>query len=123
MKELMPLRGKKIVTYHKNWIYFMRIFGIIEAGTIEPKPGIPPSAKHVAEVITMMKDNDIRVILAASYYNQDQVKDVAAKTGAVAVIVPAYVNGVSETDDYFALMDYWVANLLAAATEEGMIDE
>ncbi len=47
--EMMPLRGTAIVTYHKNWVYFVRLFGLEEAGTVEPKPGIPPSPKHVTD--------------------------------------------------------------------------
>jgi ABC-type Zn uptake system ZnuABC Zn-binding protein ZnuA len=51
MKKMLPLRGRALVTYHKNWVYFFEIFGLREAGTIEPKPGIPPSPKHPAHII------------------------------------------------------------------------
>ncbi|MDX9722674.1 MAG: metal ABC transporter substrate-binding protein [Myxococcota bacterium] len=121
MGAMMPLRGKKIVCYHKNWVYFSQLFGLVEAEYIEPKPGIPPSAKHVAEVIELMKAEGVKVILAASYFDQEQVKDVASKTGAEAIIAPYYVGSYDDVPDYFALVDWWTSELLAAAKKQGLI--
>ena len=121
MKRMMPLRGSAIVTYHKNWVYFLDLFGIEEAGTIEPKPAIPPSAKHVAELIQLMKERNIRIILAANYFDEQKVKGVASRVGAIPVIVPLYEGGAPGTDTYFKLFDFWVDNLLSAAKQAGMI--
>ncbi|MCP4651888.1 MAG: zinc ABC transporter substrate-binding protein [Candidatus Omnitrophica bacterium] len=111
MKKMLPLRGKPIVTYHKNWIYFVNIFGIEEAGTIEPKPGIPPSPRHVTNIVELMRDRDIRVILAANYFDEQKIRTVARKVNASPVIVPLYVGGREGVDDYFQLIDYWVDEL------------
>ena len=121
MKKMMPLRGKPIVTYHKNWVYFVRLFGLEEAGTVEPKPGIPPSAKHVAELVQMMKDRHIRIILAANYFDEKQVRGVASKVNAVPVIVPLYCGGEPGVNDYFQLYDLWVNRLLAAGRQAGLV--
>jgi len=121
MKQMMPLRGKPIVTYHKNWVYFLRLFGLEEAGTVEPKPGIPPSAKHVTDLVHLMKQRNIRVILAANYFDEKQIRGVAARTDAVAVIVPLYVGGEPGVDDYFDLLDLWVGRLLAAGEQTGLV--
>jgi ABC-type Zn uptake system ZnuABC Zn-binding protein ZnuA len=120
MKQLMPVRGRAIVTYHKNWVYFVHLFGLEEAGTVEPKPGIPPSAKHVTELVQLMNDRDLRIILAANYFDAKQVRSVAARTEAVPVIVPLYVGGEPGVDDYFGLFDLWVNRLLAAAEKTGL---
>ena len=120
MKQMMPLRGKPIVTYHKNWVYFLHLFGMEEAGTVEPKPGIPPSAKHVTELVQLMKQRHIRIILAASYFDEQQVRSVAARTEAVPVIVPLYVGGEPGVDDYFELFDLWVTRLLSAGRQTGL---
>ena len=121
MKQMMPLRGKPIVTYHKNWVYFLRLFGMEEAGTVEPKPGIPPSAKHVTDLVHLMKQRNIRVILAASYFDEKQIRGVAARTDAVPVIVPLYVGGEPGVDDYFELLDLWVTRLLSAGRQTGLV--
>jgi len=115
MKEMLPLRGTPIVTYHKNWIYFLKLFGLEEAGTVEPKPGIPPSLKHVTKLVNMMRQRDIRIILAANYFDQQKVRTVADRTGAKAVIVPLYVGGAPGIDDYFKLVDYWTNELIKTA--------
>jgi ABC-type Zn uptake system ZnuABC Zn-binding protein ZnuA len=118
--KMLPLRGVPIVTYHKNWVYFIRLFGLEEAGTVEPKPGIPPSAKHVSNLISLMKERNVRIILAANYFDEQQVRTVAARTNAEAVIVPLYVGGAEGTDDYFKLVDFWVDGLLKAAANKNI---
>jgi zinc/manganese transport system substrate-binding protein len=120
MGKMLPLRGTPIVTYHKNWIYFIKLFGLEEAGTVEPKPGIPPSAKHVSDLINLMKERNIKIILAANYFDRQQVRTVAARTDSQAVIVPIYVGGAEGTEDYFKLVNFWVDNLLTAAEKKGI---
>jgi len=121
MGRMMPLRGKPIVTYHKNWVYFVTLFGIDNAGTVEPKPGIPPSARHVADLVQLMRDRHIRIILAANYFDEKEVRGVASRVDAVPVIVPLYVGGEPGVDDYFQLFDRWVDRLLAAGRQTGLV--
>lgn len=123
MGRMMAVRGQPIVTYHKNWVYFLNLFGLEEAGTVEPKPGIPPSAKHVTELVQLMNDRHLRIILAANYFDEKQVRSVAARTDAVPVIVPLYVGGEEGVDDYFQLFDLWVDRLLDAAEKTGITSE
>jgi len=121
MKEMLPLRGTALVTYHKNWVYFLALFGIEEAGTVEPKPGIPPSTKHVADLVELMKERNIRIILAANYFDAEKVRNVAARVDGVPVIVPLYVGGTPDVEDYFVLFDFWVKSVLDAAMEVGLV--
>ena len=123
MGEILPLRGTPIVTYHKNWIYFVKLFGLEEAGTVEPKPGIPPSPKHVTSLINLMKERNIGIILAANYFDEQKIKTVASRTNAEAVIVPIYTGGAEGTEDYFRLVDYWVDGLLKAAEKKGILNK
>lgn len=118
MGKMLPLRGAAIVTYHKNWIYFVKLFGLEITGTVEPKPGIPPSPKHVTGLINLMKERDIGIILAANYFDEQKIKTVATRTNAEAVIVPIYVGGADGTEDYFKLVDYWIEGLLKAAQKK-----
>jgi len=123
MKKMLPLRGAPVVVYHKNWSYFLKLFGLEEAATIESKPGIPPSAKHVTNLVKMMHDDDIRIILAANYFDEHKVRTVANRTGAEAVIVPLFVGGTPGTETYFQLVDYWINGLLRAAENTGLMSE
>ena len=123
MNQMLPLRGAPVVVYHKNWSYFLKLFGLEEAATIESKPGIPPSAKHVTNLVKMMHDDNIRIILAANYFDEHKVRTVANRTGAEAVIVPLFVGGVPGTETYFQLVDYWIDGLLKAAKNTGLVSE
>jgi len=87
---------------------------------VEPKPGIPPSAKHVTELVQLMKQRHLRIILAANYFDEKQVRGVAARTEAVPVIVTLYVGGEPGVDDYFELFDLWVTRLLSAGRQTGL---
>lgn len=109
-------RGEKLVIYHKNWIYFTTLFGLETVGTVEPKPGIPPSARHVHDLIDLMHREGVRVLLAASYFNEQKVHSIAERTGARAVMVPL---GPTTTDAeaYFGLIDRWIEELAEAFAE------
>jgi ABC-type Zn uptake system ZnuABC Zn-binding protein ZnuA len=109
----MAFRGAKIVTYHKNWIYFTELFGLRVVDYVEPKPGIPPSARHVKELIETIDREGIKVLLAASYFDARQVESIADRTRSTAVIVPLGPGG-PEAPDYLALVDLWVDRLAAA---------
>ena len=111
LKESLVFRGRQMVCYHKEWDYFSREFGIACADYIEPKPGIPPTPGHVLDVINEMKDKHIPVLFSTNYYPRDQVQEVASRTGAQAVIVPANVEGDPEIRTYFDLVNAWVTGL------------
>jgi len=111
MKDLLPLRGRKLVTYHKNWIYFTRLFGLEVVGEVEPKPSIPPSPRDVEKLIRTMDRLDVKVVLAANYYDEDKVERICEAVGAVATVVPISVNGAPGVEDYFRLVDGWVSRL------------
>jgi ABC-type Zn uptake system ZnuABC Zn-binding protein ZnuA len=113
LEKAMPLRGKKIVAYHKNWAYFSRIFGFSIIEFVEPKPGIPPSPKHVKKVVETIKKNDIKVLLAATYYDMSKVKAVANKSGVTPVIVGITVDGQKGQDDVFKVTESILDKLLA----------
>jgi ABC-type Zn uptake system ZnuABC Zn-binding protein ZnuA len=119
MKKMLPLRGMEIVTYHKNWIYFVTLFGLQEVGTVEPKPGIPPSPRHVTRLVETMRARNIRIILAANYFDEQKIRTVAGRVGAVPVIVPLYVGGGENTGDYLELVNHWTDRLLQAAAQAG----
>jgi ABC-type Zn uptake system ZnuABC Zn-binding protein ZnuA len=114
LKKGLILRGKKIVTYHKNWVYFERLFGLIEIGNVEPKPGIPPSPRHVEQLLSDMKKHNVKVILSTNYFDTQKVRQIAARAGAIAVIVPFHVEGEPEVHSVFDLYDVWISRLTEA---------
>jgi ABC-type Zn uptake system ZnuABC Zn-binding protein ZnuA len=112
MKQMLPYRGRKLVAYHQTWIYFEKLFGLEIIGYLEPKPGIPPSPKHVEQLINNIRQQNARVILAENYFDERKVREVAEKVQGVPVIVPIGIMGENET--YITLVDGWINQLVTA---------
>jgi len=115
--EAMPFRGRKLVCYHKNWIYFTTLFGLEVVGFVETKPGIPPTARHVAELIQRIDEEDVGVLLAANYFEKRKPELIAERTGIVPVVVPMSVGGEAGVETFFDLVDLWVGRLKTAYAE------
>ncbi len=117
-KQLEPFKGQQVVAYHNSWPYFANRFGLKMDLFLEPKPGIPPTPAHLAEVITKMKADKVHVIIVDPYLNRRTAETVARNTEATVVDVAQFPGGVKGTDGgYIQLMDYLV-NALAKALGE-----
>ncbi len=106
-KEMAPFAGKSLVTYHESYDYFLRRFGLRIYNTLEPKPGIPPSAAHVNRLIQGMKADGIKAILVESIYSTKYPDLVARQLGVKYVVAP-YSVGSMGTKTYFDLIDLLV---------------
>jgi ABC-type Zn uptake system ZnuABC Zn-binding protein ZnuA len=109
-----PLRGQEIICYHVNWSYFEDRFGVNCAEYVETKPGIPPTPRHVARLIDLMRAQGLDILLAASYFDPDRIESVAERGNAHSVIVPMQTGARPGLDTYFDLVDLWVTELTAA---------
>ena len=111
---LAPFRGSALVSYHDSWPYFYRAFGFIEGGTIEDRPGIPPSPQHLASLIRAMREQKVKAILHESWYPADVTNRIARETGAKMVVVAQSPGAVKGTEDYITHLDHVVGALAAA---------
>lgn len=101
----LNLKGKKIVTYHKLFEYLSNEFGFQIIAYIEPKPGIPPSAKHLSELLNTLKTTQVNLILATNVIGEKEANYLSKETGVKFKIVPQDVGGSSEAEDWFSLID------------------
>lgn len=116
--KLAPFKGQQVVAYHNSWRYFAERFGLKIEIFLEPKPGIPPSPAHLANVIVKMKELNARVVIVDPYLNRKTAETVARGTDAKVVNVTQFPGGVKGTEGgYIVLMDYLV-NSMAAALEK-----
>src|SRR5438093_2083901 len=114
-RKLEPFKSQQVVAYHNSWVYFGQRFGLKMDLFLEPKPGIPPTPTHLAEVITKMRADKVHVIIVDPYLNRRTAEAVAEKTGATVVDVSQFPGGVKGTEGgYSQLMDYLV-NAIARA--------
>ena len=117
LKQGLIFRGKEMACYHKEWDYFSREFGIPCVDYVEPKPGIPPTPKHVRELIDLMQQRHVRVLLSPGYFDHNQIRQVAERTGAKAVIVPSNVGGASGVNTFVDLIGTIVTSLAQAFSD------
>jgi zinc/manganese transport system substrate-binding protein len=118
-KTLEPFKGQKIVSYHDSWLYFGGRFGLKIELFLEPKPGIPPTPAHLAEVITKMKSDNTHVIIVDPYLNRRTAEAVARNTGATVVDVTQFPGGVKGTEGgYIQMLDYLVNSISKALGEK-----
>ena len=113
-RQMEPYKGASIVPYHKNFIYFADRFGLKLFGTIEPKPGIPPTPHHINELAEAMKKAGVKVVVYQPYYNADASQQVARRAGGVAVEVALEAGGLPQTDDVFSKFDSMVSSMAGA---------
>ncbi len=110
-KQMAPYKGASVVTYHPNFVYFADRFGLKLFGTVEPKPGIPPSPHYVNQLAEAMKKAGVKVVLYQPYYNADASNQVAKRAGGVAVEVATEVGGMPGTNDVFSKFDVLVSSV------------
>jgi len=113
-RTLEPFRSEKVVVYHPLWIYFLTRFGLVQAGALEDRPGIPPSPAHLARLITRIKEERVKVIIVEPWNDLKLAARIAEEAGAKAIILPSMVGGVKGADDYFSTIDYNVKALAQA---------
>ncbi len=114
MAAIQPIKGSKIVTYHKTYIYFADRFGLNIVGELEEKPGIPPPPQRRDGIVAEIKRSGVKVILNDNFYSREASEYVAAKTGAKIVVTYVDVNATEEINSYEKLIQYLIENLTVA---------
>ncbi|HET6513736.1 MAG TPA: metal ABC transporter substrate-binding protein [Thermodesulfovibrionales bacterium] len=114
-RETKPLKGLKFVSYHEHWPYFAARFGMDFFGTIELRPGIDPTPRHIEELIAAMKAAHVPIVVREPQFPEKVPKRIAEQTGATMVTFPVMPGGVPHTETYIKMMDYIVHTMVAAA--------
>lgn len=110
-KDAARLRGMKIVCHHKSATYLLHWLGMVEVMNVEPKPGVPPSAGHLAELVARQKAEPADAIVRAAYNDPKPTRWLAERTGLPLVEIPYTVGGTPEVKDLFNLFDETLARL------------
>jgi zinc/manganese transport system substrate-binding protein len=114
-KEAAPLHGVKIVVHHKAWIYLVDWLGLQEVASLEEKPGVPPSAGHLSEVLKQLKAQPARMVIRAAYQESRPDEWLSEHAHIPAVKLPFTVGGTDGASDLFGLYDDTIARLLKGA--------
>ena len=109
-----PLKGMKLVPYHKDQAYLIHWLGLVEEMNIEPKPGIPPSAGHLTDLLVKLKEQPADAITRNAYQDPKAVEWLSERTKIPGVTLPYTVGGTPEAKDLFSLFDETITRLLKA---------
>lgn len=114
-EKAKPLHGVKIVVHHKNWAYLENWLGLKEVAALEAKPGVPPSAGHLSEVLTQLKTQPAKMIIRAAYLESRPDEWLSEHAHVKAITLPFTVGGTDAAKDLFGLYDDTINNLLKGA--------
>lgn len=109
------LRGASVVTHHRNLSYLADWLGLKVVGELEPKPGMEPTASHLAELLETLKATPARMVLRAAYESPKASEWLAGRASIPAVELPYTVGGSPGAKDLFGLFDDTLTRLLQAA--------
>lgn len=110
-----PLKGVSVVVIHRDQSYLIHWLGLKEAAAVEPKPGVPPSAGYLAQLVSKLTLNPPRMILRNAYNDSKAVDWLSQRVGRPVVLLPFSVGGTLEAKDLFGLFDDTLNRLLAVA--------
>jgi len=113
--QAKPLRGVVVVAHHKNMGYLWNWLGVREIATLEPKPGVEPSAGHLTELSALLAQQPAKMVVRAAYEDPRASKWLSEHAKIPAVALPFTVGGNDKAGDLFGLFDSSIALLLEAA--------
>jgi ABC-type Zn uptake system ZnuABC Zn-binding protein ZnuA len=83
-------------------------------GTIELKPGVDPTPRHIEDLVNEMKVEHAQIVVREPQFPEKVPALIAKQTGATLVKLPIMPGGVPDTETYIDEMDYIVHTLVGA---------
>jgi zinc/manganese transport system substrate-binding protein len=114
-RQAAPLKGMPVVVHHRDFTYLLAWLGLREAGSLEPKPGLPPSTASLSELLSKLKQAPARAVLRAAYQDPRASEWLAQRAAIPAVVLPYTVGGSDKAKDLFSLYEDTLERLLAIA--------
>ena len=112
-----PLKGKRIITHHKSWVYLEHWLGLVEVANLEAIPGIPPTATHLSGLTGQFADGGADVIIRSPYQDARPSEWLAGRIGIPEIVLPLTVGGTEGARDLFTWFDDIIERLLKATDD------
>lgn len=114
-KQGAPLKGLPVVVYHRDLSYLLRWLGLREVGSLEPKPGLPPSATHLSGLLESLKTRPAKAVLRSAYNDPRAAQWLSERAGIPVIVLPYTVGGTEKARDLFALYEATLTELMRMA--------
>ncbi len=115
---LEPAQGKEAIGYHNEWPYLAAFAGIRIGQFLEPKPGIPPTPRHLAFLEKYIRQHAVPAIFQATFYSKDAARALEKRTGIKLHLLAVNVGEIPEAGDYFSLFDHDVETIVKALKDK-----
>ena len=112
-KEAARLKGVPVVVYHKDMSYFLNWAGMREVGSLEPKPGLPATPAHLADLVERMKREPAKAVIYSAYNSPRAAEFLSERAKIPSLMLPYTVGGTAKAKDLFGLFDDMIDRLLA----------
>jgi zinc/manganese transport system substrate-binding protein len=109
-KRMQPYKGKSVITFHRSWIYLVQWLQLTSIGELEPKPGIPPTSRHVAALLQLGMSRGVKCVMQEAFYPDKTGHLVAKKLGGTVVLLPSGTD-VAAGETYITHMDHVIGAL------------
>jgi ABC-type Zn uptake system ZnuABC Zn-binding protein ZnuA len=116
--EMLPYAGRKVVVYHGTYAYLLDRFHLEETASLEPKPGIPPTPKHLQGVVETMRSAGVMTVLYAPFQPERTARTVAEQAGGTALRLAHQPDAIPGTSGYVETLRVNVAALAKALSAE-----
>jgi zinc/manganese transport system substrate-binding protein len=108
-----PLKGQAVLVQHRAYPYLVAWLGLKQVAELEAKPGMEPSAAHLAQVLAQLQTSPARMVIRAAYQDAKPSEWIAQRAHLNAVELPFSVGGNAASKDLASLFDDTIARLLA----------
>ena len=113
-RQAAPMKGMPIVVYHRDLSYLVGWLGLQEVASLEPKPGLPPSGAHLAQLLERLKSSPAKAVVRSAYTDPRAAEWLAERSRVPVVVLPYTVGGTEAARDLFGLFEDTIARLAAA---------
>lgn len=111
-QQALPLRGKKVVVYHKSFSYLLNWLGIEAIASLEPKPGLPPTSQHLRKVLKRVRGQSVLASIRTPYDNDEASIWLRKRSSIAALVLPFTVGGDVQSTDLISMYDRSIQLLL-----------
>lgn len=113
-QQAAPLKGVAAVVNHKSLTYLFNWLGMREVAALEPKPGVDPSASHLAAILAQLQREPAKLIVCTNYEDGRAADWLKDRSGLPLVVVASTVGGTPQAKDLFQMFDDNLQRLLSA---------
>jgi zinc/manganese transport system substrate-binding protein len=115
--KLAPYKGTPVLQFHESWNYFCDCFGLRLVGSLEPKPGVSPSAAHLSRLVKTIRREQVKLVLAEVYYPDRPLRFLRRNTDIKTLKLPLALGGSEKHRTYLVNLEYMVDRIVETLKE------